>query len=184
MSDNGGQESWTPSNGEYNKEHGPNDVLGNNLPLRDWKTALYEGGIRVPAIISWPGQFEKSKLDEVISVTDILPTLAHIVGFEITDEMDLDGKNIWPALSKGSKIDDREIYGRTKKQFALRQGDWKLIHNGKTLRKGNDELYNLKNDPYEKNDIAKDHPKKVESLLERIKVLSESDIIVNYPDAG
>jgi len=184
MSDNGGQESWTPTNGEYNKEHGPNDVLGNNRPLRDWKTALYEGGIRVPAIVSWPEKLDKGKLDDVISVADVLPTIAHIVGADITPEMELDGKNVWSALYDSSSLGEREIYGRTKKQIALRKGDWKLIHLGKTPGKGKDELYNLKNDPYEKNNVAEDYPDIVKSMLERIKILAESDIIVDYPDAG
>ena len=184
MSDNGGQENWIPTVKEYNGEHGPNDVLGNNLPLRDWKKALYEGGIRVPAIISYPDQLKQGQLDEVISVTDILPTIAHVVGFDILPDTKLDGKNIWNTLSEGVSEGEREIYGRTKNQIALRKGDWKLIHKGKTPEKGRDELYNLKDDPYEKNNIAKDHPEIVKIMLDRIKVLAESDVIVDYPDAG
>lgn len=183
ISDNGAQENWYPTPREYNGEHRPNDVLGDNRPLRDWKTSLYEGGIRVPAIVRWPGKLTPCKVDEVISVTDILPTVAYLAGAKITREMHLDGKNVWSAIAEGGSTGKREIYGRTKNQIALRYGDWKLVHNGKTPDKGTDELYNIKDDPYEKNNVAKDHPDIVKSLLYRIRKISESDVIVDYPDA-
>ena len=183
ISDNGGQENWYPTPQEYEGKYGPNDVLGNNLPLRDWKTSLYEGGIRVPSIVRWPGHLNKHIVNEVISVTDILPTVAYLAGAQITPELHLDGKNVWSAIAQGGSTGKREIYGRTKKQIALRYGDWKLVHNGKTPDKGKDELYNLVEDPYEKNDVAKDHQDIVKSLLERMKKISESDLITDYPDA-
>ncbi len=182
LSDNGAQENWFPGKEEYNGELGPNDVLGNNRPLRDWKTSLYEGGIRVPAIVSWPGKLTSKKIEEVVSVTDILPTIAFLTGARISSEVNLDGKNIWSAITNDESTGVREIYGRTKKQLALRFGNWKLIHNGKTLDKGTDELYNLKDDPYEKNDVSKDHMNMLKDLLERMKKQTQSDVIVDTPD--
>ncbi|MFA7229618.1 MAG: sulfatase-like hydrolase/transferase [Melioribacteraceae bacterium] len=183
LSDNGGQENWLKPGKDYKGEHGPYDVLGDNRPLRDYKTSLYEGGIRVPSIVRWPGRLNAHKVDEVISVADILPTLAYLVGAKVTSEMNLDGKNVWSAIAEGGSTGKREIYGRTKNQIALRYDGWKLVHNGKTPAQGNDELYNLKVDPYEKNDVSKDHQDIVKSLLERMNKISESDVLADFPDA-
>jgi arylsulfatase A-like enzyme len=182
LSDNGAEENWYPGLDEYCGKLGPNDVLGDNRPLRDWKTSLYEGGIRVPAIVSWPGKLTSKKVDEVVSVTDILPTIAFLTGAKILSDAKLDGKNIWSAIAKDGTTGEREIYGRTKKQLALRFGNWKLVHNGKTPEKGTDELYNLKNDPYEKNDLAKDYPDIIKDLLARMRKQAHSDVIVDTPD--
>ncbi len=182
VSDNGGQENWFPKETEYNGEHGPNDVLGDNRPLRDWKKSLYEGGIRVPAIIYWPGKIEHSITNEVISVADLLPTIAALTGSQINSNAELDGKNVWNAIAEGGSIGEREIYGRTKQQIALRYGNWKLVHNGKTPGKGTQELYDLSTDPYEKNDVAEDHPDVVNNLMERIKIIAADDIIIKTPD--
>ncbi len=180
ISDNGAQENWYPTDDEYHKEFGPYDVLGNNRPLRDWKKSLYEGGIRVPAIVRWPGKLTPCKINSVISVTDILPTVAYLAGAKIIPEMHLDGKNVWSAITGKDTTGKREIYGRTDEQIALRYGDWKLVHNGKTLDSGINELYNLIEDPYEKNNVAEEHPDIIKSLYKRMKKMSESDNINNY----
>lgn len=184
LSDNGGQENWLKPGKDYNGEHGPYDVLGDNRPLRDYKTSLYEGGIKVPSIVRWPGKLKAHIVDEVISVTDILPTVAYLAGVSLEHDLKLDGKNVWAAIAEGGSTGKREIYGRTKNQISLRYGEWKIIHDGGTPDEGNDELYNLKSDPYEKNNVAVKHPDIVKSLLERVKKISETDVIVDFPDAG
>lgn len=184
LSDNGGQENWLNTGKDYNGKHGPHDVLGDNRPLRDYKTSLYEGGIRVPSIVSWQGKLKHHVVDEAISVADILPTVAYLAGVKLDQNLNLDGKNVWSAIAEGGSTGKREIYGRTKNQIALRYGEWKLVHNGSTPEKGKDELYNLKFDPNEKNDVARVYPDIVKSLLERMRKISESDVIVDFPDAG
>lgn len=163
FSDNGGQESWS-SKTEYGGKFKPHDRLGNNLPLRDWKGSLYDGALRIPAVLIWPGKLNHLKLDETVNVTDIYPTLAFLAGAKIGDELNIDGVNFWPLLNGESAAKDRILYWKSNNATALRKGEWKLIHKGKKIEEGTDELYNMQNDPYEKTDVSKDNMEKVIEL--------------------
>ena len=174
ISDNGGQQRWIPTT-EYEGRHGPNDRLGDNLPLRGWKGQLYEGGIRVPAVLSWRGRLKSRKVTEVISVCDIFPTIAYLAGTPISDDMKIEGANVWPALTGGSILGERMLYWRTGRQLALRKGDWKLVHNGKSLDEGSDELFNLPEDPYETKDLADENRAKVLELRKELAVQLSMD---------
>ncbi|MDX1618470.1 MAG: arylsulfatase, partial [Balneolaceae bacterium] len=129
-SDNGGQHSWhseTEYRGRYADK--PHRVLGNNFPLRGWKGDLYEGGIRAPAFANWPGTLEPGVVDFPIHIADWLPTCLSLVnGSKATDKLTLDGRNIWPLLSGTENRDPgRALYWKTPGEYAVRQGDWKLI---------------------------------------------------------
>lgn len=182
FSDNGGQKSWRPTF-EYNLEHGPNDQLGNNQPLRGWKGELYEGGVRVPAVLNWPGTLKPRRASEVISVSDILPTLATLVGATISSDMNLEGINIWPAIADNSAVSERILYWRTNKQLALRKGDWKLIHHGKSLEEGKDELFHLAQDPYEQKDLAAENTTKLSDLREELANQFNRDPVLTTPQS-
>ena len=147
MSDNGGMDSWYPEN-QYDGKHGPNPVLGNNLPLRDWKKSNYEGGIRVPALISWKGKLAPSVNGEYISVIDVMPTLLKRAGSALIPET-VEGKNIWKTIATGDALSN-EIYVRGHLQESLIRKPWKLI---RTRHRGgvptDFELYNLEIDPEE-----------------------------------
>ncbi len=158
MSDNGGQEDWVGTPDQYEGRHGPNDRLGDNRPLRDWKGSLYEGGIRVPACIYWPGKLTPGKVSDPIHAMDILPSLAGLAGAEIPPEMNAEGTDIWPLVTGAGTGAERIFYWNTGSQLALRKGDWKLIHQSGSLDEGKSELYNLAEDPYEKNDLALEKP--------------------------
>jgi len=168
LSDNGGQEAWT-SHGEYNDRFGPYDRLGDNRPLRDWKGSLYEGGIRVPAVMRWTGKLKPGTIDGVISVNDIYPTIAHIAGVSIPAEAHVEGVDVWPALTGKGAVPERILYWRTPRQIAVRKGPWKLIHFGATPTEGRNELYNVVDDPEEKQDQAAQHPDIVEELFKILK---------------
>ena len=168
ISDNGGQEEWHPKF-EYKMQHGPNDRLGDNRPLRDWKGSLYEGGIRVPACFNWPGKLSPRKVDQPVHVNDILPTVASMIGVPIPSNTKLNGKNVWPSISKGQPFDERPIYWRTDKQMALRKGNWKLVHTGPTLDEGINELYHISDDPHEKINVVDNNPGIAETLFEALK---------------
>ena len=174
MSDNGGQENWYPDQ-EYNKQHGPNDRLGDNKPLRDWKGSLYEGGIRVPAVMAWKGMLQPGQVHDVISVYDVLPTLAHVSGSTITPDMQVEGENIWSLVTANKKIKDRTLYWRTSRQLAVRKGDWKLIHFSGTLEQGYSELYNIASDPFEKKDVASDYADIVADLQSELELHYKKD---------
>ena len=160
FSDNGGQrggeyrERWMKPPARYYMSYGATDVLGDNLPLRGWKGQLYDGGIRVPALMNWPGRLTPGVVDEVMTVQDIYPTLARIAGVPLPSESDVEGIDVSPALDGGSLPDDRVIYIRLGPRFAILKDGWKLIHLGKNPDEGKDELFNLSVDPYEKNECS------------------------------
>jgi len=180
ISDNGGQKSWdydTGFNPElYEGKHGPYPKLGNNSPLKGYKVELYEGGIRVPAIFNWKGKLAHSKVEQLTKVTDLFPTIASVVDSSLTINLNLDGKNIWDAIT-GKKAEniDRELYLRTPEQFVLRKGDWKLIHFGSSLNVGKEELYNIKDDPDETKNVIKSNSTIRDELFNELKEQAKSD---------
>ena len=174
ISDNGGQESWYPEKESkiklYDGKFGPYPKLGDNSPLKGYKAELYEGGIRVPAIIFWKNHLKHNKVEQLIKVTDLFPTLTSLVDSSLTQSLDLDGENMWDFISIEEQInEEREIYYRIPDQFALRRGDWKLIHFGNTLGEGREELFNLKNDPNETKNVVKDYPKVRNELFKALE---------------
>ncbi|MBN2357538.1 sulfatase-like hydrolase/transferase [candidate division KSB1 bacterium] len=164
MSDNGGQQNWLGTAEQYEGRYAPQRRLGDNRPLRDWKGTLYEGGIRVPALWNWPGRLSAKRVRSVISVTDILPTIAAIAGISLPPDHEIEGKNVWESIAQGAIGPDRTLYWRTDKQLAVRYGDWKLVHTGANPNVGVDELFDLAKDPLEQTDIAPQHPEKLSAL--------------------
>ena len=164
ISDNGGQHSWhheTEYHGAYADK--PHKVLGNNYPLRGWKRELYEGGIRVPAFINWPGQLEPGVLESPIYVADWLPTLTYLTNYPGELRADLDGRNIWPLITGEQPPDyERQLYWKTGQQFAVRDGRWKMVVN----RNYNQvELFDIVNDFRETEDVSGRHPEIVERMM-------------------
>lgn len=89
---------------------GTNREMPNNQPLFGKKAQLNEGGLRTPMIWRWPGQLPgKQTIDDTVSYLDLLPTLAHIIGWDTT-ELDLDGKNIWPSVSTQAPFPQRFLH--------------------------------------------------------------------------
>lgn len=174
FSDNGGssggnfQERWLMPPRAFYMSYGPTDVLSDNSPLRGWKGSLYEGGIRVTALANWPGKISSGKAGAALSVRDIYPTLAHVAGTDIPDGVTVEGDNIWPALTGGEISSGRIMYWRRDPLFAVRKGGWKLIHKGKTLEEGTDELFNIAEDPYETSDMAGSDQRKLRELKEEL----------------
>lgn len=132
----------------------------NNLPLKGGKGYQWEGGIRVPYIISVPWIKNKGiESDIPVAGSDFFPTLLDLAGLPLQPKAHLDGKSILPIL-KGNAINERTLYwhyphygnqgGRP--ASIMREGDWKLIH---FWENGNDELYNLSKDLHESNNLAK-----------------------------
>jgi arylsulfatase A-like enzyme len=160
-SDNGGQRDYR-SKTEYEGKHGPYPTLGDNRPLRGWKGELYEGGIRVPAIVSWTG-FRPAAVKTTTSYLDIFPTLANLAGIVVKPDGRLEGRNIRPILSgEGKAPRDGTLWWNTGRQTGVLQGDWKLIMTGR--KPESTELHNLADDPAEKNDLASKRPAQVEAL--------------------
>ncbi|MCA9441606.1 MAG: sulfatase-like hydrolase/transferase, partial [Candidatus Omnitrophica bacterium] len=142
-----------------------------NGPYRDGKGSLYEGGTRVVALANWPGHIQSGEVDGMIHVVDMYPTLAKLAGASTAKCKPLDGLDVWSAISEGKPSPRTEvIYNVEPFRAGVREGDWKLIW--RTPLPSATELYNIAEDPSEKNDVAGDHPEKVTMLQQRANDLA------------
>ena len=138
----------------------PIEELGCNAGFNGRKGLLYEGGIRVPFIVNQPGRVPVQKLQNIIYFPDVMPTLAALAGAEDKLPGGMDGMNILPLFyGKQVDTDNRLLYWEFPgKQRAARRGDWKCV----TVKRDRPlELYNLKDDPGERNNLAAEHPEMV-----------------------
>lgn len=172
-SDNGPQVNWPgdcyPSDLRLTDFNQP-------IPFRGRKTDVYEGGMRVPGFVNWPGKISPKRIDTTQHIVDWLPTIAAIIGVTPSvpdDQPALDGRDFSSSLLTDSKQsdDNREIYAihRTEtNKWALRRGDWKIVHYGtREPTVGGWELYNLAQDPNETTDVSSAQPEIVQSLHDR-----------------
>lgn len=129
-----------------------------NAPYRGWKVTLFEGGIRVPLFMSWPGRIAPgTRVEKPVAHIDLMPTLAAAAGAPLPDGLALDGQNALPeALGTGeiNRADDA-LYWSSGFYRVVRAGDWKLQHNG---RQKQTWLFNLAEDPTEQVNLAETHP--------------------------
>jgi arylsulfatase A-like enzyme len=134
----------------------------NNLPLRDFKHSVYEGGVRVPFIMSWSDKFKSSVCNEPVISLDIMPTICAALDIKLPSDRIYDGKNILPAVSgKSDKpVHDELYFDGNDGYWAVRNGAWKLVYS----KQGNLELYNLESDLVEENNLASQNPDKVDEL--------------------
>ncbi len=161
---------FTSDNGPHMEGGADPDYFDSNGILKGYKRDLYEGGIRVPMIAWWPGKIKAgSQSDHVSAFWDVMPTIAEIVGLE--KPQNIDGLSFLPALLGEHQEEHDYLYWEFHERGgrqALRKGDWKLLQYNvnKDPRKPY-ELYNLKNDPGEENDLADTKPE----ILEQLKAL-------------
>ena len=153
----------------------PRDPITANLGLRAGKGSAYEGGVRVPLIVRWPGVTSAGSVCEVpvISV-DFFPTLLEAAGVPLPDGHRVDGESLVPLL-RGTNVLRRDtLYwhyphyhpGGATPYSALRQGNWKLIEFFEDDRV---ELYNLRTDPTERSDLAERMPEKASSMRNQLQ---------------
>ncbi|MFY0653459.1 MAG: sulfatase-like hydrolase/transferase [Cyclobacteriaceae bacterium] len=135
----------------FSDNGGAAKIHANNAPLRDFKQSTYEGGVRVPFIISWPKNISSGKSDEPVISLDILPTILEVIGKDLPKDRVFDGKSILPVIEGtiDGSLHDQLVWDGDEDKWAIRQGDFKLVKN----KKGDIELYNLKNDIGESNNI-------------------------------
>jgi arylsulfatase A-like enzyme len=141
-----------------------------NGPYRDGKGALFEGGCRVAAFANWPGRVTAQTVDGIMHAVDMYPTFAGLAGASTARSKPLDGVDVWSTIAEGRTSPRTEVvYNVEPFRGGLRQGDWKLIW--RTLIPTSVDLYNLAEDPYEKNNLAAKHPERVAALQARIETL-------------
>ncbi|MBR8534485.1 sulfatase-like hydrolase/transferase [Carboxylicivirga sediminis] len=136
----------------------PDDYMSSTGGLRGWKGDTYEGGIRVPFLIKWPGILQPCTYNKPVINLDILPTLAAYL--ELDKDNDFDGVNLLPFLMcKDDGTPHDILYWRRDDDYAIRKGDWKLCWNDRG-RKDTDaaELFNLADDPNEQHNLAAQFP--------------------------
>ena len=172
---------FTSDNGPHREGGADPDFFNSNGDLKGYKRDLYEGGIRVPMIVSWPGTVKaNTQTDHISAFWDVFPTFATLVGAEIPS--DIDGISFLPTLlnnSKKQKAHDYlywEFHEKGGRQ-AVRKGNWKAVkYNVLEQPNAAIELYDLSTDIEEKNDIANEHPgivKEIEKVLQRARTPSK-----------
>jgi len=173
---------FTSDNGPetLNRYRGANRSFGSPGPLRGMKLHMYEGGIRVPGIIRWPGNTKPGSVShEPINGTDILPSLCEMAGVEVPKDRPIDGTSFLPIL-QGIKLKRKiPLYWRydraLSKPFtvAMRQGDWKILADNDMTKF---ELYNLRKDIAEQHNLATKHPHHLEAMKKAlVKLNAEID---------
>jgi arylsulfatase A-like enzyme len=171
-------------------DNGGINSLGSNGELRGQKGQLYEGGIRVPAVMSWPGMLTPGAVvDTPLHVADLYPTLLKLAGGNLEQPRPLDGRDAWPAIAHGQPSPhDLIVHNVTPWSGALRMGKWKLVHNGSiqanaTKGPGTDtfELFDIAADPHERSDLAGEHADILTMLRGRLDKLREEAVPPNIP---
>lgn len=174
-SDNGGV-------GGYRREGLDTEELTDNSPLRGGKGSLYEGGVRVPFLICWPGKIVPGSVCDLPAIhVDMFPTLVQLAGGKISADAHLDGQSLLPWIFDQPNKPDRDpifqhfpgylgLEGkpdqwRTLPVSVIQSGSWKLME---FLEDGRLELYNLATDPGETSNLAETHSAKTEELRSRL----------------
>ena len=167
----------------FSSDNGPEDYQINNSrhsgvgstgPFRGRKRSIYEGGIRVPFILRWPGQVPAQKVNDqsVINGVDFLPTIAGIIGVKLPGQLVLDGEDMSKAWMGADTKRERTLYWEWRysvfghmvnrpPMIAVRDGDYKLLINPNGTRP---ELYNIIEDPSELMNLINEKPKLVKEL--------------------
>ncbi len=163
----------------------PGKVTSNG-DLRAAKGTVYEGGVRVPALMAWEGKIPAGAIVKTpMHIVDLYPTLLGVAHAKVDQHLPLDGLDMWEAISKDQAMPDREILiNAAPRSGALRSGGWKLVvHEGKSSANGEVddevsgqentlsriELFDLEKDPNETTNLAHVHPQRVRAMLQRWK---------------
>lgn len=152
----------------YPEGHPLSFIATSNTPLRAGKGTLYEGGIRVPLIVRWPGKVPSGAASEaIVSSVDFYPTFLELVQGQAPENQVLDGFSMLPALTENRFDPEREVFTHypvfhhEQPMSALRKGDWKLVEN---LVSGEFELFNLKYDVNEMTDLKFSYAEKTAEM--------------------
>jgi len=162
----------------FTSDNGGRIPTSSNAPLRAGKGSCYEGGVRVPLIVYWPGKTTPDSECDVPTISmDLYPTILSMAGLPLPADQSCDGVSLVPLLRDNGKLEDRNLYWHyphyqhyqkegTTPYGAVREGDWKLIehYDGSPL-----ELYDVRQDIGEKDNQAASHPDLAKSLQEKLQ---------------
>jgi arylsulfatase A-like enzyme len=162
----------------YTSDNGPWDLGGGRGgsagPLRGYKFQTYEGGMREPCIMRWPGKIPADTVSfEVAATIDLLPTIARLAGARVPDDRVIDGKDIWPLMNgtpDARTPHDAYFYYQGNQLEAVRCGNWKL------RRVGVAALNDVQENISDSRDLAKSHPDIYRGLLDAIDNLDAAEL--------
>jgi len=137
---------------------------GSNGALSGYKSSLWEGGHRVPAVAYWPGRIKAGTItDETVLGMDLFATMVSIAGVKPPADLELDGVDLLPMLTEGRRLPERMLFWRYRKEKAVRKGPWKLLVQGNKV-----SLFNLEEDLGEKENLADKKPDMVKQLEDEL----------------
>jgi arylsulfatase A-like enzyme len=144
---------------------GASAALDSNRPLRGQKRTLWEGGIRVPGLVFWPGRVSAGQVSKTsVHLIDLLPTLVSAAGGTVDPAWRVEGQNMLPVWTGQAAPPDRVLFWEWQSegadQLAALQGDFKLIKTGGSRP----ELYDVAHDPSERRDLSAVYPKRAKQL--------------------
>lgn len=159
----------------FASDHGPSDEArtggggGSNPPFRGMKASLFDGGLRVPLVVRWPDRWPKGESrDAVVSLLDVYPTVAEVLGAALEGQRPLDGVSLVPVLEK-SASPPRTLFWSHGAGAAVREGDHKLIVGPAVgVPAGKTWLADLASDPGERKNLADAEPQRAERLKARL----------------
>lgn len=138
-----------------------------NKPFSGGKGSLKEGGVRLPAIVNWPGKIRASVVNEPLHHVDLMPTLLSLAGGQGDDSRPFDGKDAWGTIAQGKSSPHEEILINVEAfRGAIRKGRWKLIKIA--IMPERIELFDLEKDPSEMENVAARNPDVVRDLESRL----------------
>ncbi|MCP5093046.1 MAG: sulfatase-like hydrolase/transferase, partial [Gammaproteobacteria bacterium] len=151
-----------------------------NVPLRGGKGEVFEGGIRAVSVVRWPGRIPGGEqLNDIMSVMDVLPTLAEAAGVEVRNEFPLDGRSLWSSIADGQSAprEDYLFFASETPNFGqfnltIFNDEWKLIQEVEQDQLTTDvvtHLYRINDDPNEYDNLADEYPGVVADLATRIR---------------
>ena len=165
----------------YSSDHGAtaeargNGPVGDNGPFRGRKFSLFDGGLRVPGVIRWPGRIPSGAVrDQVVCTYDIAPTVAALVGAPADEGHPFEGKDLMPVLTRNAPSPHEALFWQSGGQAAVREGRWKLVRNPRGVDNqpltGRDAVFlsDLDRDPGETTNVAAEHSDLVERLGRRL----------------
>ena len=172
-SDNGGSTA-TNNTQPYPADDSPAGKLpASNRPLRGQKGSVYEGGTRVPTVVSWPEKITRRQESTPVFIADWMPTFCQLAGYQPPDGLRWDGTDLSPLLLQKTPLPERPIYiaGPRWKTVSLRLGNWKLI----ASPNGPPQLFHVSKDPSEETNLASQEPERLQAMLATLKEVRASD---------
>jgi arylsulfatase A-like enzyme len=161
---------FTSDNGGLTQRYGKHDGFTENLPLRRGKGSAYEGGVRVPMIVRWPGVTSPGQVcDEPVMTIDFFPTFQEIAGIKQQAASTIDGRSLTALLKDPNAELDRNLYWHYPHYHAGGDGPYSAVRSGKFrliefLEDNSVRLYDLSSDLGEKNDLADSMPDRAATL--------------------